>query len=189
MQKLLTHGTIFWDISTTPGDWFTVDTICNIWHGIALVIPHAINLGFYWPCMCMWMAMCFYWIGPVKFMIYFGIWHIQLDFVRCKNKVGLTYLWKCPLGSSIIAAWFALIDFHQQQLYHANFIGWHIIISLPVSLYNVFVQWFLCICFQCPFVDLCHLYTSCLVFLLVKIKRILSPQSKVMVIPEEKRKT
>ena len=45
----------------------------------------------------------------------------------------------------------------KQQIYHANFVCWHSIISLPVPLHNVFVQWFqsFFVYFQGLFVDFC----------------------------------
>ena len=71
------------------------------------------------------------------------------------------------------------MDFHQQQIYHVNFVdivSSHDPYLCIMSLYNGFFVYF-----QCLFVDLCHLYTSCLVFLLLKIKgswvRVLSPES------------
>ena len=66
------------------------------------------------------------------------------------------------------------MDFHQQQIYHTNFMCWQSIITL----HNVFIQWFLQ-CFQCIFVELCHLYTS--VFSVVENKRVLSPESWVLI--------
>ena len=52
---------------------------------------------------------------------------------------------------------------HQQQIYHANLCINIVLSHCIMSLYNGFF-----VCFQCLFVDLCHLYTS--VCLLLKIK-------------------